>query len=63
MDCLVEKYFPGIIPGKHYRPITGKELQRTSVYAIEIDKWSGKRNWEEEAEQSSEWLPSSGEAA
>lgn len=52
---LIEKFFPGMRPGEEYRPITDKELKRTSVYAIGIESWSGKRNWEERAEQSEEW--------
>jgi nitroimidazol reductase NimA-like FMN-containing flavoprotein (pyridoxamine 5'-phosphate oxidase superfamily)/uncharacterized glyoxalase superfamily protein PhnB len=53
---LIEKYFPGMKPGEAYRPITDKELNRTSLYAIEITSWSGKRNWEGQAEQSDEWF-------
>ena len=54
---LIEKYFPDMRPGEHYRPITIQELKRTSVYAIVIQSWSGKRNWEAQAEQSNEWPP------
>lgn len=54
---LIEKYFPGMNPGEEYRPITEKELKRTSVYAIAIESWSGKRNWEDQAEQSDKWDP------
>jgi len=54
---LIEKYFPGMSPGEEYRPITVKELKRTSVYAIKIESWSGKRNWEDTAEQSDKWKP------
>jgi nitroimidazol reductase NimA-like FMN-containing flavoprotein (pyridoxamine 5'-phosphate oxidase superfamily) len=54
---LIEKYFPGMVSGEHYRPITENELQRTSVYVITIDSWSGKRNWHEGADQSDEWPP------
>ena len=54
---LIEKYFPAMEAGTHYRPITDKELTRTSVYAIKIDSWSGKRNWPEEADQSPDWAP------
>ncbi len=54
---LIEKYFPGMTPGEEYRPITQKELKRTSVYAIQSESWSGKRNWEEGAEQGAEWKP------
>jgi nitroimidazol reductase NimA-like FMN-containing flavoprotein (pyridoxamine 5'-phosphate oxidase superfamily) len=58
---LIEKYFPGMVPGEHYRPITEKELWRTSVYAISIESWSGKRNWPERTDQSDEWTPLSPE--
>ena len=54
---LIEKYFPKMHPGEHYRPITAQELKRTSVYAITIHSWSGKRNWHEQADQSDEWSP------
>ena len=54
---LMEKYFPAMEPGKHYRPITPKELARTSVYAIAIDSWSGKRNWSKQADKSTDWEP------
>ncbi|HLF27887.1 MAG TPA: pyridoxamine 5'-phosphate oxidase family protein [Anaerolineae bacterium] len=52
---LLGKYFPTMRPGHEYRPITDQELRRTSVYAIAIDSWSGKRNWADRAEQSDEW--------
>jgi hypothetical protein len=54
---LIGKYFPDMTAGQEYRPITDQELQRTSVYAIAIDSWSGKRNWPERADQSEEWPP------
>lgn len=54
---LIEKYFPEMQPGVHYRPITDQELKRTSVYAMTIESWSGKRNWKERAVQSEEWPP------
>ena len=54
---LIEKYFPKLKPGKEYRPITEKELRHTSVYAIQIESWSGKENWNTKAEQSDEWSP------
>lgn len=52
---LIEKYFPGMQPGKHYRPIIDKELKRTSAFAIAIESWSGKRNWSDRAEQSTDF--------
>lgn len=52
---LIKKYFPEMEAGREYRPITDKELERTSVYAIEIESWSGKENWKDRADQSDEW--------
>jgi nitroimidazol reductase NimA-like FMN-containing flavoprotein (pyridoxamine 5'-phosphate oxidase superfamily) len=54
---LIEKYFSAMRPGEHYRPITEKELKRTSVYAIQIEKWSGKDHWPDRADQGDEWPP------
>ena len=55
LNGLIEKYFPDMTRGVHYRPITDQELKRTSVYAIAIESWSGKRNWKDRADQSEEW--------
>ena len=57
---LLKKYFPTMTPGQEFRPITDQELKRTSVYALAIDSWSGKRNWVEQALQSDEWPPLTG---
>ena len=54
---LISKYFPGMVPGREYRQITDMELRTTSVYAIQIESWSGKENWKDGAEQSAEWPP------
>jgi hypothetical protein len=54
---LIEKYFPKMTPGEHYRPIIEQELKRTSVYAIAVESWCGKRNWKERAVQSEAWTP------
>ena len=54
---LIQKHFPKMTPGVHYRPITDQELKRTAVYAIAIESWSGKHNWPEQAKQSADWQP------
>jgi len=54
---LIGKYFPTMTAGKEYREITEKELRATSIYAVEIESWSGKENWAERADQSDEWTP------
>src|SRR5512141_1148901 len=55
LSGLISKYFPKMTAGKEYREITDKELRATSVYAIQIESWSGKENWEQRADQSDEW--------
>lgn len=42
LQGLLDKYFPNLRPGRDYRPITHDELAQTSVFAIEIEGWSGK---------------------
>lgn len=54
---LIHKYFPKMQAGREFREITDKELKRTSVYAIQIEEWSGKENWKDRADQSDEWTP------
>jgi nitroimidazol reductase NimA-like FMN-containing flavoprotein (pyridoxamine 5'-phosphate oxidase superfamily) len=54
---LIKKYFPLLSPAKDFREITEKELRSTSVYAIQIEEWSGKENWKDRADQSGEWTP------
>jgi nitroimidazol reductase NimA-like FMN-containing flavoprotein (pyridoxamine 5'-phosphate oxidase superfamily) len=53
---LIGKYFPAMTAGKEYREITDKELRATSIYAIQIESWTGKENWAERADQSDEWV-------
>ena len=54
---LIHKYFPTMTAGKEFREIMDKELKRTSIYAIQIEEWSGKENWKDRADQSDEWPP------
>ncbi|HNM38405.1 MAG TPA: pyridoxamine 5'-phosphate oxidase family protein [Anaerolineales bacterium] len=54
---LIGKYFSELSVGQEYREINDKELRATSVYAIKIEEWSGKENWEARADQSDEWQP------
>jgi nitroimidazol reductase NimA-like FMN-containing flavoprotein (pyridoxamine 5'-phosphate oxidase superfamily) len=43
LQGLLDKYFSELEPGKDYRSITKDELERTSVFAIDIESWSGKQ--------------------
>ena len=58
---LIAKYFPEMEAGKHYRPIQDGELDLTTVYELQVECWSGKRNWKERADQTNDWpaLPES----
>lgn len=40
---LIEKYFPHLTPGSDYRRITAEELDRTSVFRLDVERWMGKR--------------------
>lgn len=43
LQLLLDKYFPHLQPGEDYRSSTAAEIQRTSVYRIDIEQWSGKQ--------------------
>ncbi len=42
LQGLLDKYFPQLKPERDYRAITAQELARTSVFALQIESWSGK---------------------
>lgn len=43
LQLLLDKYAPHLRPGRDYRSITAEELQRTAVFRISIEQWSGKK--------------------
>ena len=43
LQRLLDKYCPHLKPGEDYRKIIPAELDRTAVFRIEIESWSGKR--------------------
>lgn len=43
---LMLKYFPDHKPGEDYPPLSEGEINRTAVYRMEIEEWSGKEYWE-----------------
>ena len=57
LHLLIAKYFRPMEIGKDYRPATDQELKRTAVYELQIESWSGKENWQDQADQSDEWPP------
>lgn len=43
LQLLLDKYFSDLTPGRDYRATTDEELERTSVFRVDIDEWVGKR--------------------
>ncbi len=43
LQCLLDKYFPHLRPGADYRETTDRELALTTVYRVDIVRWSGKK--------------------
>jgi nitroimidazol reductase NimA-like FMN-containing flavoprotein (pyridoxamine 5'-phosphate oxidase superfamily) len=44
LRLLMDKYAPHLKPERDYRPPNQEELDRTSVFRIDIERWSGKKN-------------------
>lgn len=44
LERLMAKFAPHMDPGEDYDPIADSSIDRTSVYRIDVDGWSGKRN-------------------
>jgi nitroimidazol reductase NimA-like FMN-containing flavoprotein (pyridoxamine 5'-phosphate oxidase superfamily) len=47
LQLLLDKYAPHLEPDRDYRPANQEELDRTSVFRIDIESWSGKKNEKE----------------
>lgn len=43
LQLLLDRYAPHLRPGRDYRPIQPGELDRTAVYRLDIESWSGKQ--------------------
>ena len=43
LQKLLGKYAPHLVPDRDYRATTDAELERTAVYRIDIETWSGKQ--------------------
>lgn len=43
LQILLDKYAPHLKPERDYRPSTQEELDRTSVFRVDIDRWSAKK--------------------
>ena len=43
LQQIMDKYAPHLRPHEDYETATSADLKRTSVYRLEIERWSGKR--------------------
>jgi len=57
LDGLIRCYWPRLQAGRDYRPARSDTLDRTMVWVLEVEAWSGKRYWKDEADQDPEWPP------
>ncbi|WP_309571376.1 pyridoxamine 5'-phosphate oxidase family protein [Deinococcus sp.] len=57
LTTLSERVFPDLRIGQQTRPILDSDLARTSVYALAVERWSGKENWVAGAIQDDGWPP------
>jgi hypothetical protein len=44
LERIMDKFAPDLTAGEDYEPIAEESIDRTSVYRIDIEGWSGKRN-------------------
>jgi len=44
LESLMEKFAPQLTAGADYEPIADASIDRTSVYRLDVEGWSGKRN-------------------
>ena len=42
LQALLDRYAPHLEAGEDYRPPVPEELERTAVYRVDIETWSGK---------------------
>jgi nitroimidazol reductase NimA-like FMN-containing flavoprotein (pyridoxamine 5'-phosphate oxidase superfamily) len=42
LQALLDRYAPHLEAGRDYRPPVPEELERTAVYRVDIETWSGK---------------------
>lgn len=44
LESIMAKFAPQLTPGDDYAPIADDSIERTSVYRIDVEGWSAKRN-------------------
>ncbi|MFC5277698.1 pyridoxamine 5'-phosphate oxidase family protein [Halorubrum rubrum] len=47
LERFMEKFAPQLTPGEDYEEMAAESIDRTAVYRLDVDSWSGKEGWKE----------------
>ncbi|WP_254763518.1 pyridoxamine 5'-phosphate oxidase family protein [Natrinema marinum] len=47
LEQFMEKFAPQLTSGEDYREMSEESIDRTAVYRLDVDSWSGKRGWKD----------------
>ncbi|SEH42588.1 hypothetical protein SAMN05192561_101923 [Halopenitus malekzadehii] len=45
LELFMEKFAPHLTSGEEYDPIAAESIDRTAVYRLDVETWSGKSGW------------------
>ncbi len=54
---LIDKYFSPMKLNEDYSPIRPKDLKMTTVFAMDINEWTGKENWKDRTDMDDRGWP------
>lgn len=43
LELFMDKFAPQLTPGEDYEPMSDESIDRTAVYRLDVERWSGKR--------------------
>ncbi|MFC6799722.1 pyridoxamine 5'-phosphate oxidase family protein [Haladaptatus sp. GCM10026878] len=47
LEKVMAKYAPQLTPGEDYQPMSDESIDRTAVYRLNVESWSGKQGWKD----------------
>ena len=45
LEQFMEKFAPQLTAGEDYEQMSGESIDRTAVYRLDVESWSGKKGW------------------
>lgn len=48
LERFMGKFAPQLTPGEDYEEMTEESIDRTAVYRLQVDSWSGKKGWKDD---------------